>query len=167
MLGSLLAALSSPACSSATEGFGTDGGSGGQAGSAGTGGSGGDSRVDAGADAGEQRTDASNDGAVADKSLFGIAADTDIQTVSAEQKGKLCDWMNEQLGGYGMSFACKGAGSVTTAKDQAECIAGVFTGRCVLSLEQFVTCVRALAPEHTCNAEYNTCLPLYECYSKK
>jgi len=98
-----------------------------------------------------------------DDGLFGITPQTDIQTVSDSQKAQLCDWMNEQLGGYGMSYTCGGA-TVYNNTDQAQCVKNVFTGVCVLALEKFVACVLALAPTHGCNTQYDLCYPLYRCY---
>jgi hypothetical protein len=98
-----------------------------------------------------------------DGGLFGIDPRSDIQTVSDIQKGQLCDWMNEQLGGYGKSYTCGGA-TIYNNTDQAQCVKNVFTGACVLPLEKFVTCVLALAPTHGCNTQYDICYPLYACY---
>jgi hypothetical protein len=100
---------------------------------------------------------------VADTGLFGIDPQTDVQTVSDVQKGQLCDWMNEKLGGYGQSYVC-GGGVLHNDDNQAACVRAVFTGACVLPLEKLVACVEALAPTHGCDRHYDLCRPLYQCY---
>ncbi len=86
-----------------------------------------------------------------------------VETLSPTEKGQLCDWMNAELGGYGQSFVC-GGGLVTNAADQAACVKAIFTDGCRMTVDEFVMCVTALAPNHGCNAQYDICAPLYACY---
>jgi hypothetical protein len=117
-----------------------------------------------GREAGPSQSDAADSSpSIGDAGLFGIDPDTDIQTATDMQKGQLCDWRNEKLGGYGQSFPC-GGGTILTDPSQAECVRSLFTGACVLPLRTFEACILALAPSHGCNPQYAVCAPVYDCY---
>lgn len=100
--------------------------------------------------------------AIPDISPPSIDPSTMFPSLSDAQKGELCDWMNAELGGYGMEYTC-GGGTYPTYANQAACIHGIFSSTCTTTVGQFEACVRALAPEHGCNLEYATCSPVYDC----
>jgi hypothetical protein len=106
---------------------------------------------------------ASGDGARGDARLPAIDPATSFQDLTDAQKRALCDWMNEQLGGYGKGFPC-GGGTILTDESQMACTQALFTSTCRLTVEQFEQCVLARAPTHGCNPQRQICAPLFSCY---
>jgi hypothetical protein len=48
-----------------------------------------------------------------------------LSDLTAEQGAQLCDWTNQQLGGYGRSLNCPVVGARATDRDRAYCISGL------------------------------------------
>jgi len=57
-----------------------------------------------------------------DAGLPSIDPATNLRSITATQKGELCDWVNGVLGGYGTEINC-GAGTIRNDRDQAQCVA--------------------------------------------
>ncbi len=83
----------------------------------------------------------------------------DVRKLSAGDKGLLCDWVNETLGGYALSSNC-GPSSVRNDDDQAQCVATRFTFNCKVTVEELRDCTLAMAPSHGCSTDFPECHPL-------
>jgi hypothetical protein len=83
----------------------------------------------------------------------------DVRKLSAGDKGLLCDWVNETLGGYALSTNC-GPSSVRNDDDQAQCVATRFTFNCKVTVEELRDCTLAMAPSHGCSTDFPECHPL-------
>jgi hypothetical protein len=83
----------------------------------------------------------------------------DARKLSDADKGLLCDWVNETLGGYGLATDC---GSIMTSndRDQAQCVQTRFKYNCKVTVQEVKDCTLATAPSHACNTDFQECHPL-------
>jgi hypothetical protein len=84
----------------------------------------------------------------------------DARKLSDSDKGVLCDWVNDKLGGYGAMFECSGM-TVMNDPSQAICISYFLNFQCEVTVQDVTTCTLARAPSHACNREFDTCHQLY------
>jgi hypothetical protein len=141
---------------SGSSGSDTDSGGAAQAGSGGTGDSGGASGSGGGGAASSSGASGGGSG--------GTAGSPNVQDLTPEERGALCDWKTEQLGGYGTTIECEGDMTiVTNPRDQAECLAITFRNTCNFTVEQFEACVGAMAPSSGCVLPYDVCAPVVSC----
>jgi hypothetical protein len=108
-------------------------------------------------------TDASNTGDVAETAmesgpsdsstvpvaLPGVDPSANLSGLSQTQLGELCDWWVMLYGGYNASTSCPPNGSISTPKNQAQCIATLHF-RCSVTVSQFETCMEVQLPSHGC-----------------
>jgi hypothetical protein len=85
----------------------------------------------------------------------------DVRTLSDADKGLLCDWANETLGGYGLATECAPGISVSNNPNQAACVATRFNYQCKVTVQEVRDCTLAQAPNHGCSREFDTCHQLY------
>ena len=97
---------------------------------------------------------------VADAGLPTIDPNLAVETLTDAQKGELCDWMMQELGGYGSSYDCGGGVSNSTPADQAACIKALVY-RCSVTVGQVETCYLAAAPTRGCVFVRAHCYWLY------
>jgi hypothetical protein len=95
-----------------------------------------------------------------DDAGLGIATTVGLNELTDDQRGLLCDWMNEQLGGYGQATDCGGGILVQNAADQQECLTTSFGFRCDVTVAELEQCVIARAPSHGCIFVASACRPL-------
>lgn len=91
-----------------------------------------------------------------------------LSTLTDAQLGALCDWANQQQGGYGKEVKCASGGSVMTQKDQASCEAedGPSLKKCSQTVSTYKACTLELAkdPCDTSKAlATDACKPLIPC----
>ncbi|MBI2391817.1 MAG: hypothetical protein HYV09_19660 [Deltaproteobacteria bacterium] len=97
-----------------------------------------DAATDARADA---RTDTST----------GIPADKRLDGTTAEERGRMCDWIAEKFGGYGKTIRCAdGSVSMTGPPSREECLRTFPTG-CGATVAQFEVCVAAISRLDWCS----------------
>lgn len=97
-----------------------------------------------------------------DASSLGLDPDTNLLDLTNEQKAKLCDWVNAQLGGYGTVTECPGGNTVKNLDDRAQCIAvGLHYACTTITVREVETCVSAQAPSHGCVTPEAECRALY------
>jgi hypothetical protein len=121
-----------PAAVATSGGMNTDG----SAGAGGSGGGGGSSGSDAATDA---------------SMPVPIDPNRKLADLTRTERGDLCDWWQNMLGGYNMMFTCTGGSSVATAKDQEECAGSPWPSTCTATVAELELCVRTQAPSHGCN----------------
>jgi len=92
--------------------------------------------------------------------LPAIDPNTPIDNLSDAQKGQLCDWETNELGGYGFTMDCGNSISIANPKTQAECISTQLKFNCTVTVGQLETCTLAMAPSHGCIAPNAECRPL-------
>jgi hypothetical protein len=80
----------------------------------------------------------------------------DARKLSDEDKGLLCDWVNDTLGGYGLATNC---GTIITSndRDQAQCVQTRFRYNCKVTVQEVKDCTLATAPSHACNTDFQEC----------
>lgn len=145
---------------SATEGgsgsseAGSNGSPGGHPGLAGAGGNGGASNAagaGAGGGAGGGTAEAPPD----------ISTSTLLTALDDTQRGALCDWHANVLGGYGHVSKC-GMVSITFYANQSECVSKLFATYCAkANVGEFVGCASAKIPSDGCDYPYDQCHSLY------
>jgi hypothetical protein len=84
----------------------------------------------------------------------------DTRGLSDSDKGVLCDWMNDKMGGYGKMFTCSSK-TVMNSPSQAVCISTFFNFQCEVTVQDVATCTIARAPSHACNTEFDSCHQLF------
>jgi hypothetical protein len=80
----------------------------------------------------------------------------DARKLNDADKGLLCDWINETLGGYGVATDC---GTIMTSndRDQAQCVETRFRYNCKVTVQEVRDCTLATAPSHACNTDFQEC----------
>jgi len=89
-----------------------------------------------------------------------LNANDDARKLSDGDKGLLCDWVNEKLGGYGLVTDC-GSIMKNNDRDQAQCVATRFKYNCKVTVQEVETCTLVSAPSHACNTDFPECHPIY------
>jgi len=85
-----------------------------------------------------------------------------LLSLTTDEKGLLCDWVDNALGGYGTSFPCQGGGSVRNYTDRAACIANGLQYLCtIVTVGDIETCTDAQVPTHGCDTPAPACNHLY------
>jgi hypothetical protein len=81
-----------------------------------------------------------------------VAGTKTLGTISASEKGSLCDYSACPFGGYGKSKTCGGGVSAKAKASQSACTSDPTWGRCAaLSVADYLTCQTKLN-EEPCNA---------------
>jgi hypothetical protein len=89
-----------------------------------------------------------------------ISPSTPLVDLTAAQKGELCDWVNNSLGGYGHITYCDAAVPMENATSQAVCIAGMFFDPCPwITVGQYEACILAKLPSGGCDFPSAQCSP--------
>jgi hypothetical protein len=110
--------------------------------------------------AGNSAGSGGNSGASTSSDFPPLTLDADIRTLSDADKGKLCDWMNAKLGGYGLATHCTPAINVSNDDNQAQCVATFFRAQCKITPAQVEACILDEAPSHACDRGFDSCKPL-------
>ncbi len=84
----------------------------------------------------------------------------DARKLNDADKGLLCDWINETLGGYDVATDC---GTIITSndRDQAQCVETRFRYNCKVTVQEVRDCTLATAPSHACSTDFQECHALY------
>jgi hypothetical protein len=90
-------------------------------------------------------------------SLPALDPSADVRTLSAGDKGVLCDWLNETLGGYGLVTTCAPGMTVSNNPNQSVCVATSLGFQCKVTVQDVETCLLAQAPSHGCDRETSSC----------
>jgi hypothetical protein len=85
----------------------------------------------------------------------------DARKLSDADKGLLCDWINETLGGYATTTDCGGAIMKSNDRDRAQCVMTRFRYNCKVTVQEVRECTLASAPSHGCNTDFQECHPIY------
>lgn len=80
----------------------------------------------------------------------GVDSAKPLSALSAEEKGKLCDWNASQAGGYGKTMTCSDGSDATNDENQAACIAD-FPPNCAATVAQFETCTKVVVTVPLCD----------------
>lgn len=82
--------------------------------------------------------------------------------LTPEEKGLLCDWSQELLGGYGKVSQCEGGGTAQNFADKATCVAAGFRYLCMLvTVGDVESCTQAQVPSHGCDKPMAGCHAIY------
>ncbi len=98
----------------------------------------------------------------------GLPRTSTVASLTPEQGVQLCDWINQEEGGYGRTVNCALTGPMATNANQMDCVSGLpdFQFECpLLTVAQLEDCTTA---EGTDLCKYNTdpaCAPLRLCFS--
>lgn len=84
-----------------------------------------------------------------------------VETLTPAQRAVMCDWVTSQLGGYGFTTVCPDGVHVSTAMNQADCVANRFMYRCTVTVGQLETCTLAMAPSQGCELPNAECRALF------
>jgi hypothetical protein len=90
----------------------------------------------------------------------GVDASKRIDSLSADEKAKLCDWLAARYGGYGATKSCGGDLTLEAPASQAECVAENFPSPCAVTVGQGEACENQTSCE---NPIPEACAPLIEC----
>lgn len=91
-----------------------------------------------------------------------------LSSLSDAQLGALCDWSNQQQGGYGKQVKCASGGTIMTQTDQASCKAedGPTLKKCDQTVAVYKACTLRLVQDPCLNSEAyasDACRPLVPC----
>jgi hypothetical protein len=79
----------------------------------------------------------------------GVESSKPLSALSADEKGKLCDWNAAQAGGYGKTMSCSDGTDASNDANQAECVADVPS--CSATVAQFEACTKAAVTVPLCD----------------
>jgi hypothetical protein len=89
----------------------------------------------------------------------GVPRDATLVSLTAQQFGKLCDWINASVGGYGSIDNCDGGSSRHADSNQQACIDGT-VGCPAVTVGAVEDCINAIAGD-LCRTETEaTCIAL-------
>jgi hypothetical protein len=78
----------------------------------------------------------------------GVSGSEHLPALSADEKGKICDWFVAMVGGYGAMGTCDQA-TLNAPASKADCTASFPT--CDITVSDFETCAKAMvAAQTTC-----------------
>jgi hypothetical protein len=115
--------------------------------------------------------DGSSDGGASGSSGSATTAPLDpsatLPSLSAAQKGELCDWVASRLGGYGTTTSCPGGTGIMVAANQADCVAGlaVSADSCQATVQDEYNCINSVV-QLPCTSTYyalTECNPIISC----
>jgi hypothetical protein len=91
----------------------------------------------------------------------GVAGDKRLDSLTADEKAKLCDWGAAKFGGYGHTTDCGDGYSISAVESQAACVAGLpeECDKTVADVEQCANDVSCQNP----GQESVSCQALAEC----
>lgn len=112
--------------------------------------------VDSGSDSGEP-TDAGDSG-----SASGLDPAKRVVDLSSAERAQICDWNASLVGGYGVTFTCDG-GSMSSAPDQAACVAGIPAADCEATVAEYENCARRIAADACTGFGSSECAPIVAC----
>lgn len=79
----------------------------------------------------------------------GVDSSKPLSALTADEKGKLCDWNAAQAGGYGKTMTCSDGTDASNDANQAECVADIPS--CSATVGQFETCTMAVVTVSLCD----------------
>lgn len=94
----------------------------------------------------------------------GVSPTKTLDSLSATEKGKLCDWTASLQGGYGKSTSCGDGVTVKTKKDQAACVSSL-PASCTAKVSDVEACMKVDAKDPCALAVMSAdeCAPLRDC----
>jgi hypothetical protein len=97
-------------------------------------------------------------------STSGVDPAKKIGSLSPTEKGKLCDWSTNWLGGYGARLDCGGM-TLSLPKDQAACVEEWRPSTCDVTVAQYEACTKVDAPDPCAlkSAKAEECAPIRKC----
>lgn len=72
----------------------------------------------------------------------GVDGSKSIASLGDTEKGELCDWINNMLGGYNQAIICNGQTVDSSESSQAECVQSFPT--CSVMVSQYQSCIQML-----------------------
>lgn len=108
-------------------------------------------------------SDGGDDGA---KGASGVDKSKSLASLSASEKGQLCDWTASVSGGYGKTMMCAGDSEASNDANQAECVASLPS--CAITVAQAETCTKVVVTVPLCDQVEKAftapeCAPLVAC----
>jgi hypothetical protein len=92
-----------------------------------------------------------------------IDPSTTVPELTAAQKGDLCDWLTNLLGGYGSTITCPATVTIQNYANQSQCEAVVFRSGCMYTVAQLEACIEAEAPSMGCSVPASLCQQVINC----
>jgi hypothetical protein len=94
----------------------------------------------------------------------GVSGSKELGSLTAAEKGKLCDWKAAKSGGYGKSTSCDDGVTVKGDTDQADCVSS-FPVSCSATVAELEACVKVdiVDPCALAVLTASECAPLREC----
>jgi hypothetical protein len=126
----------------------------------------GTSGVDAGTAEGDSAAETSSQplpDAGVDAALPSIDPSTTVPELTAAQKGELCDWIESQLGGYGVTITCPAMKTIQNYANESECEAVMFRSGCAYTVGQLEACIEGEAPSMGCSFPASLCQQVVNC----
>ena len=79
----------------------------------------------------------------------GVDKSKSLASLSAAEKGQLCDWNASLSGGYGKTMTCTDGTDASNDADQAECVMALPT--CTVTVGQFEACTQTVVTVPLCD----------------
>lgn len=94
----------------------------------------------------------------------GVSGSKELGSLTAAEKGKLCDWKAAKSGGYGKSTSCDDGITVKGDTDQADCVSS-FPAACSATVAELEACVKVdiVDPCALAVLKASECAPLRAC----
>jgi hypothetical protein len=89
----------------------------------------------------------------------GVDTTKRLDSLSAAEKGQMCDWIASKMGGYGASKSCGADLTLEAPASQAECVAEM-PATCAATVAQLEACTNQTSCE---NILPESCAPIIEC----
>jgi len=91
----------------------------------------------------------------------GVDTGKRIDSLTADEKAKVCDWLAAKYGGYGATKSCGADLTLEAPASQAECVAENFPTPCAATVGQGEACENATSCE---NPIPEACAPIVACF---
>lgn len=79
----------------------------------------------------------------------GVDSSKSLSALTADEKGKLCDWNASQAGGYGLTMTCPDGSDASNDADRAACVGAI--PKCATTVGQFESCTKFVVTFPLCD----------------
>jgi hypothetical protein len=107
------------------------------------------------------------DGGKSGPGTSGVEKSKSLSSLSADEKGKLCDWNAMLNGGYGKTMTCSDGTDTSNDEDRATCVSSI-PPDCAATVGQFEVCSTVVVTVPLCDQitklfASTQCQPLIAC----